>query len=121
MINDLKNTWTGRKLAIKICHGIPTVSDFHSLYSTIQSSIVTLKELGQSRYSKEMKDSLLYWCNVVDKADLFVPLLGKKDALKKYDQFTLHTSCFCGSEIAQTEVIFFCNNKNFVTSEFKIS
>ena len=81
MINDLRNTWTERKLAIKICHGVPTVSDFGSLYSTIQSSIVTLKELGQSRYSSEMKDSLLYWCNVVDKADLFVPLLAQTQEL----------------------------------------
>ena len=89
MINDLRNTWTERKLAIKICHGIPTVSDFGSLYSTIQSSIVTLKELGQSRYSKEMKDSLLYWCNVVDKADLFVPLLAETQQMWLFQEVPL--------------------------------
>ena len=89
MINDLRKTWTERKLAIEVCHGIPTVSDFATLYSTIQSSIGTLKELGQSRYSSEMKDSLLYWCNVVDKADSFVPLLAQTQQLWFYQEVPL--------------------------------
>jgi hypothetical protein len=31
----------------------------------------TLKQLGQSRYSAEMKDNLLYWCNVVERATTY--------------------------------------------------
>lgn len=81
MVNDLKDTWTERRLSIKVCHGVPTVCDFNSLHSTISSSVATLKELGQSRYSSEMKDSLLYWCNVVEKADFFVQLLAKTQNL----------------------------------------
>ena len=49
-------------------HGSLIVRDFSVLYETIDSSIQTLKQLGQSRYSSEMKDNLLYWCNVVEKA-----------------------------------------------------
>ncbi len=67
-------------------HGIPTVSDFNMLYGTISSSLVTLKELGQSRYSSEMKDSLLYWCDIVEKADMFVGVLREAQTLWMYQE-----------------------------------
>ena len=34
---------------IEYAHGVPTISDFGHLHSTVTSSIATLKELGQSR------------------------------------------------------------------------
>jgi hypothetical protein len=89
MVNDLRNTWTERKLTIKVCHGISTVCDFNILHNTINSSIATLKELGQSRYSSEMKDSLLYWCDVVEKADLFVGMLAKAQNLWMFQEVPL--------------------------------
>ena len=36
-----------------------------------------------------MKDSLLYWCNVVDKADLFVPLLAETQQLWLFQESPL--------------------------------
>ena len=50
MVSDLRTTWTEQKMSIKMCHGIPTVTDFSQLHTTVSASIVTLKELGQSRY-----------------------------------------------------------------------
>ena len=60
-------------------HECLVVQDFATLYETIDSSIQILKQLGQSRYSSEMKDSLLYWCNVVERAKRWV--LGTKTDL----------------------------------------
>ena len=62
--------------------------------------------------------------------------VGKKHALKKYDQFALNTGCFLEKyqikyylscaiivevkinyvKLHNSEVIFFCNNKNFMKS-----
>ena len=56
-------------------HGCLVVEDFGILYETIDSSVQTLKQLGQSRYSAEMKDNLLYWCNVVERATRCVHLI----------------------------------------------
>jgi hypothetical protein len=56
-------------------HGSLIVRDFCFLYQTIDSSIQTLKQLGQSRYSAEMKDNLLYWCNVVERATRLVEII----------------------------------------------
>lgn len=81
MINDLKTTWTEQKMSIKVMHGMPTVFDFGHLHATVTSSIATLKELGQSRYSSQMKDSLMYWCDVVEKAERFVWLIAKAQDL----------------------------------------
>ena len=89
MISELKQTWTEEKLTIEFCHGLPIVSDFPFLYQTVSSSNLTLKELGQSRYSIQMKDSLLYWCDVVGKANRYVRLLAKAQNLWQYQEVPL--------------------------------
>ncbi len=58
MVNDLRITWTEQKVSIRMAHGMPFVSDFSHLHMTVTSSMVTLKELGQSRYSSQMKVKL---------------------------------------------------------------
>lgn len=72
LINELRATWTEQRLQIQEVHGMPIVSNFQGLYGTIESSITTLRELGMSRYSAQMKDDLLKWCGVVEKAERFV-------------------------------------------------
>ena len=56
--------------------------------------------------------------------------IGKRHCLKKYDQFAFGGSTrknfvklhnFAAPPLALCEVIFFCNNKNFVKSKFKNS
>ena len=75
LINDLRSTWTKQRLDIVVVHGMPTVKDFQALYNIIQSSVDTLRELGMSRYSLAMKDDLVKWCGVVEKAERFVNVL----------------------------------------------
>ena len=63
---------TEQKFDMISSHGSLIIRDFCVLYETIDSSIQTLKQLGQSRYSSEMKDNLLFWCDVVEKATRYV-------------------------------------------------
>ena len=48
---------------------------------------------------------------VVQMPDVSIQLevIGKKDALKKYDQFTLNTSCFLGNEVPDQILQQLCN------------
>ena len=78
LVTGLRRTWSERKPETVEVHGMPTIQDFNSLYDTIDSSISTLRELGMSRYSSEMKEDLLEWCGVVEKAEKFIEVL--KDA-----------------------------------------
>ena len=75
LINELRSTWSDQKLDMVEMHGMPTIKDFNWLYVTIYSSVETLRELGMSRYSAEMKDDLMQWCGVVEKAERFVNVL----------------------------------------------
>ena len=89
LINELRATWTEQRLQIKEVHGMPIVSDFQSLYGTVESSITTLRELGMSRYSAQMKDDLLKWCGVVEKAERFVEVLKSTQDLWMYQEVPL--------------------------------
>lgn len=49
LVDDLRRTWTERRLDIRSAHGFPTVVNFRGLFEIIDSSLATLKELGSSR------------------------------------------------------------------------
>ena len=49
LISNIRRTWTKQRLEIVLVHGMPTAKDFKTLYSIIQSSVATIRELGMSR------------------------------------------------------------------------
>ena len=120
MVSDLRTTWTEQKMSIKMCHGIPTVTDFSQLHTTVSASIVTLKELGQSRYSSQMKDSLLYWCDVVEKAERFVWLISKAQALWMYQEVPM-TSMLLGGRHPSKFSYFQLLRKKFAQQMTKVA
>ena len=89
LVSQLTRTWTEKKPETKQVHGMPTIQDFNALHDIIDSSTSTLKELGMSRYSAEMKDDLLKWCGVVEKAERFVQVLKATQELWLYQEVPL--------------------------------
>ena len=58
LVSQLKRSWTEQRLVTELRHGVPTVQDFAPLYDTVTRSRLTLKQLGSSQYSTEMKAQL---------------------------------------------------------------
>ena len=77
LIEDLKLSWTGQTLEMQIRHGIPTVKDFSVVNDVINKSMTTLKQLGSSHYSTEMRPTLQNWYEIVDGAKVVIDLLKK--------------------------------------------
>ncbi len=65
LIDNLRQSWSERKLPMAVRHGVPTVEDFGTVHHTIRDSLRTLRQLGSSQYSTEMRDQLLTWYGTV--------------------------------------------------------
>ena len=68
LVDNLRRSWTESHLAMTPRHGIPTVEDFQGLYATVAKSLRTLKQLGSSQYSADMRDQLVGWYRTVREA-----------------------------------------------------
>ena len=68
LVDNLRRSWTETHLAMTPRHGIPTVEDFRGLYATVAKSLRTLKQLGSSQYSADMRDQLVGWYGTVREA-----------------------------------------------------
>lgn len=77
LIEGLKLSWTGQKLKMTPRHGVPTIMDFAQVNDIIVKSLTTLKQLGSSQFSTDMRPQLLDWYKVVDEAQDILQVLQK--------------------------------------------
>ena len=68
LVDNLKKSWTEKRLEMTPKHGVPCVKDFVPLYETVSQSILTLQQLGSSQYSTEMREQLIDWYKTVENA-----------------------------------------------------
>ena len=77
LVDNLRRSWTETQLVMTPRHGIPTVDDFRGLYATVAKSLRTLKQLGSSQYSAEMRDQLVGWYRTVREAKRAIDIIKR--------------------------------------------
>ena len=98
LVSQLKRSWTEQRLVTELRHGVPTVQDFAPLYDTVTRSRLTLKQLGSSQYSTEMKAQLLEWHSTVGSAEEAL------DVFKSAQGMFLRLDLALGSMVVEEEL-----------------
>ena len=75
LVDNLRRSWTERRLVMTPRHGVPMVADFPGLYATVTESMRTLKQLGSSQYSTGMGDQLVGWYKTVREAKAAIDVI----------------------------------------------
>ncbi|XP_040575196.1 uncharacterized protein [Lepeophtheirus salmonis] len=75
LIRELNDIWTKTRVETRVRHGILIVDNFDFLFNTWESSFITLRQLGKSRYLQQFNERLLTWSGRLEFVKTFIELL----------------------------------------------